>query len=72
MEKRLGNNPTLQEKYDKTLSTDLVKNYIKPVEMTEREPKRNWYRSHHLVQNPNKPGKLDGRQMPLQSIEDSH
>ena len=30
--KRLSNNPTLKEKYDQTLSTDLINNNIKPVE----------------------------------------
>ena len=58
MEKRLGNNPTLKEKYDQTISTDLIKNYIKPVEMTELEPGKIWYLPHHPVQNPNKPGKI--------------
>ena len=38
LEKRLGNTPMLKEKYDQTLSTDLIKNYIKSVEMTEPEP----------------------------------
>ena len=55
LEKRLGNNPTLKEKYDQTLSTDLIKKYIKPVEMTEPEPANLWYSPHHPVQNPNKP-----------------
>ena len=58
MEKRLGNNPTLKEEYGQTLSTDLIKNYIKPVEMTELEPEKIWYLPHHTVQNPNKPGKI--------------
>ena len=40
LEKSLGNNPTQKEKYDQTLSTDLIKNYIKPVEMTEPEPEK--------------------------------
>ena len=54
LEKRLGNNPTLKKKYDQTLSTDLIKNYKKPVEMTEPEPEKIWYLPHHPVQNPNK------------------
>ena len=57
-EKRLGNNPTLKEKYDQTLSTDLIKNYLKPVEMTEPEPEKIWYLPHHPVQIPNKPGRI--------------
>ena len=60
LEKRVGNNPTLKEKYDQTLSTDLIKIYKKPVEMTEPEPEKIWYLSHHPVQNPNpnKPRKI--------------
>ena len=58
LEKRLGNIPTLKEKYDQTLSADLLKNYIKPVEMTEPEPEKIWYLPHHPVQNANKPGKI--------------
>ena len=58
LEKRLGNNPMFKEKYDQTLSTDLIKNYIKPVEMTEPETEEIWYLPHHPVQNPNKPGKI--------------
>ena len=58
LEKRLGDKPTLKEKNDQTLSTDLIKNYIKPVEMTEPEPEKVWYLPHHPVQNPNKPGKI--------------
>ena len=58
LEKRQGNNPTLREKCDQTLSTDNEKINMVP--------------AHHPVQNPNKPGKFDGWQMPLQSIEDSH
>ena len=58
LEKRLGNNPTLKEKYDQTLSTDLIKKYKKTVEMREPEPEKIWHLPHHPVQNPNKPEKI--------------
>ena len=52
--------PLLQKKYNKTLLTDLEKNYVKPVEMQDPHPDRVWYLPHHLVENINKPGKVRG------------
>ena len=72
LEKRLGNNPTLKEKYDQTLSTDLIKNYIKPVEMAEPEPEKICTFLIILFKIRTNREKFDGWQMPLQSIEDSH
>ena len=55
---RLQRKPLLQEKYSKTLLTDLEKNYVKPVEMQDPQPDRIWYLPHHPVENINKPGKV--------------
>ena len=55
---RLQRKPLLQEKYNKTLLTDLEKNYVKPVEMQDPQPDRIWYLPHHPVENINKPGKV--------------
>ena len=52
---RLQHKPLLQEKYNKTLLTDLEKNYVKPVEMQDPQPDRIWYLPHHPVENINKP-----------------
>ena len=48
----------LKKNYDQTLSTDLIKNDMKPVDMTEPEHQKIWYLPHHPVQNPNKTGKI--------------
>ena len=55
---RLQRKPLLQETYNKTLLTDLEKNYLKPVEMQDPQPDRIWYLPHHPVENINKPGKV--------------
>ena len=55
---RLQRKPLLQEKNNKTLLTDLEKNYVKPVEMQDPQPDRIWYLPHHPVENINKPGKI--------------
>ena len=55
---RLQRKPLLQETYNKTLLTDLEKNYVKPVEMQDPQPDRIWYLPHHPVENINKPGKV--------------
>ena len=55
---RLQRKPLLQEKYNKTLWTDLEKNYVKPVEMQDPQPERIWYLPHHPVESINKPGKV--------------
>ena len=70
--KRLSNNPTLKEKYDQTLSTDLIKNNLKPVELTEIEPKKYGTCLIILFEIQTNREKSDGWQMPLQSIGDSH
>ena len=55
---RIQRKPLLQEKCNRTLLTDLEKNYVKPVEMQDRQPDRIWYLPHHPVENINKPGKV--------------
>ena len=55
---RLQRKPSLQEKYNKILLTDLEKNYVKPVEMQDPQPDRIWYLPHHPVENIKKPGKV--------------
>ena len=55
---RLQRKPLLQETYNKTLLTDLEKNYVKPMEMQDPQPDRIWYLPHYPVENINKPGKV--------------
>ena len=55
---RLQRKLLLQEKYNKTLLTDLENNYVKPVEKQDPQPDRIWYLPHHPVENINKPGKV--------------
>ena len=57
---RLQREHLLHEKYNKTLLTDLEKNYVKPGEMQDPQPDRVWYLPHHPVENINKPGKVRG------------
>ena len=58
LHKRLSNDIQLKELYEQTLTTDLQKFYVKPVEMQQPEPEKIWYLPHHPVFNPNKPGKV--------------
>ena len=58
LNKRLQRELLLQEKYNKTLLTDLEKNYVKSVEMQDPQPDRIWYQPHNPVENINKPGKI--------------
>ena len=58
LQKRLSNDLQLKELYEQTLTTDLQKFYVKPVEMQQPEPEKIWYLPHHPVVNPNKPGKV--------------
>ena len=58
LNKRLNNDPKLSDMYQQTLVTDLEKNYVKPVEMTDPNPERIWYLPHHPVQSANKPNKV--------------
>ena len=58
LQKRLQNDPGLNQKYNQTLQTDLDKNFVKPVEMQAPPPESIWYLPHHPVTNPNKPGKV--------------
>ena len=48
----------MKELYEQTLTTDLQKFYVKPVEMRQPEPEKILYLPHHWVVNPNKPGKV--------------
>ena len=59
LEKRLKNDPSLNERYAKTITDDLDKGYIRVVsseELASSTP-REWYLPHHPVLNPNKPKK---------------
>ena len=58
LQKRLQNDPGLNQKYNQTLQADLDKNVVKPVEMQAPPPESIWYLPHHPVTNPNKPGKV--------------
>ena len=58
LNKRLNNDPKLSDMYQQTLVTDLEKNYVKPVEMTDPNPEKIWYLPHHPVQSANKPNKV--------------
>ena len=60
LHKRLSNDIQLKELYEQTLTTDLQKFYVNPVEMQQPEPEKIWYLPHHPVVNPNKPGKMLG------------
>ena len=44
--------------YEKSLTTDLENNYVKPVTFQYPQPELLWYLPHHPVTNPNKPGKV--------------
>ena len=60
LEKRLKNDPSLNERYAKTITDDLDKGYIRVVsseELASSTP-REWYLPHHPVLNPNKPNKV--------------
>ena len=58
LQKRLQNDPGLNQKYNQTLQTNLDKNCVKPVEMQAPPPESIWYFPHHPVTNPIKPGKV--------------
>ena len=71
LQKRLCNDLQLKELYEQTLTTDLQKFYVKPVEMQQPEPEKIWYLPHHPVVNPNKPGKVRRVKMLRPSLEDN-
>ena len=61
LEKRLTKDQTLREKYSNTIKEDLDKGYVvsvKDAHKVESRSEREWYLPHHLVVNPNKPGKV--------------
>ena len=58
LEKRLTRNPELKKRFDETLTTDLEKQYVKPVVKQNPPPEKIWYLPTHPVKNPNKPGKV--------------
>ena len=58
LQKRLQNDPVLNQKYNQTLRTHLDKNFVEPVEMQAPPPESIWYLPNHPVTNPNKPGKV--------------
>ena len=61
LERRLQRDPELAAAYEKTISSDLEKGYIKKLtkeEANARTVKYKWYLPHHPVLNPSKPGKV--------------
>ena len=58
LQKQLSNDIQLIELYEQTLTTDLQKFHVKPVEMQQPEPEKFWYMPHHPGLNSNKPGKV--------------
>ena len=61
LKKRLSRDTTLKENYAKTISEDLEKGYVMQIpdaHMVEQRSDKEWYRPHHPVINPNKPGKV--------------
>ncbi|XP_075264841.1 uncharacterized protein LOC142356997 [Convolutriloba macropyga] len=58
LQKRLKNDPDLNQKYNQTTQTELDKNFVKPVEMQAPLPESIWCLPHHPVTNPNTPGKV--------------
>ena len=58
---RLSTDTTLKENYAKTISEDLEKGYVIPIQdahMVEQWSDKEWYLPHHPVINPNKPVKV--------------
>ena len=58
LQKRLRKDPETMQLYEKSLTTDLENNYVKPVTFQYPQPELLWYLPHHPVTNPNKPGKV--------------
>ena len=60
LERRLSKDPELRERYAETIRQDIRKGYVVTVEPHDprKRSDREWYLPHHLVINPNKPGKM--------------
>ena len=61
LEKRLLRDTTLEENYAKTIDEDLRKGYVISVpnaQLVGQWSDKEWYLPHHLVINPNRPGKV--------------
>ena len=60
LERRLQRDPELAAAYEKTISSDFEKGYIKKLTKEEANApvKQKWYLPHHPVLNPSKPGKV--------------
>ena len=60
LEKRLAKDPHLRDQYSKTIEDDLSKGHViqVPPHNFPKRSIREWYRPHHPVVNPNKPGKV--------------
>ena len=60
LERRLQRDPELAAAYEKSISSDLEKGYIKKLtkEEVNAPVKHKWYLPHHPVLNPSKPGKV--------------
>ena len=61
LERRLGKDDELRERYSQNIQDDFLKGYVVRVDKTDcfkvSNP-REWYLSHHPVIHPNKPGKV--------------
>ena len=57
LEKRLRDKTIVLQKYKETLTKDLTSKYVEPV-IKQPPPDKIWYLPTHLVENPNKPGKI--------------
>ena len=60
LEKRLDKDTELKAQYTKTINDDIEKGYVIRVNdfSVEKRTSLEWYLPHHLVLNPNKPGKV--------------
>ena len=60
LKKRLQRDPELHNKYRAVIEDYIAKGYARKMTAEEASPRSNitWYRPHHPVFNPNKPGKM--------------
>ena len=66
LQKRLRKDPEIMQLYEKSLTTYLENNYVKPVTFQYPQLELLWYLPHHPVTNPNKPGKVRRRYLNVQ------
>ena len=60
LKRRFQRDPNLKELYQQSIDTDIEKEFVKILGKTEVKGTfgKEWYLPHHLVLNPNKPGKV--------------